>query len=98
MWRSGNRIHFETNIVENNTKAISGAYIDLKEVKSSTMLRNPCSAVKMESDAVFDQMNDYVKAHPEVVKKVNGVFQYVITSKGEPQSYWSEFKLLSHDW
>ncbi|KAH0547031.1 peroxisomal multifunctional enzyme type 2 isoform X1 [Cotesia glomerata] len=33
MWREGKRIHFQTIVVENNSPVISGAYIDLKDVK-----------------------------------------------------------------
>ncbi|KAK0175663.1 hypothetical protein PV327_009395 [Microctonus hyperodae] len=33
MWREGNRIHFETVILETGIQVITGAYIDLKEVK-----------------------------------------------------------------
>ncbi|XP_031351682.1 peroxisomal multifunctional enzyme type 2-like [Photinus pyralis] len=32
MWRSGNRVHFETVVVENDTAAIIGAYVDLKAI------------------------------------------------------------------
>lgn len=91
MWRNGNRIHFQTTAVENNSNVITGAYIDLKEVKTPSIMSNLCSASKnLESDAVFAQMADYVKSHPEQSKKINGVFHYIVTSKGDPQADWSE--------
>ncbi|XP_001606624.1 peroxisomal multifunctional enzyme type 2 isoform X1 [Nasonia vitripennis] len=90
MWRNGNRIHFQTTVVENNSNVITGAYMDLKEVKTPSIMSNLCSAAKnLESDAVFAQMADYVKSHPEQVKKINGVFHYIVTSKGEPQADWT---------
>ncbi|KAJ8684258.1 hypothetical protein QAD02_020050 [Eretmocerus hayati] len=90
MWRNGNRIHFQTTAVENNSNVLTGAYVDLKDIRSSPIRSNVCSAAKnLESDAVFAQMSDYVKSHPEQVKKINGVFHYVITANGEPQVDWT---------
>lgn len=94
MWRNGNRIHFQTTVVENESNVITGAYMDLKEVKTQSIKPNYCSAGKnMESDAVFDQMGDYVKANPEQVKKINGVFHYIVTKNGEPQADWSKYSI-----
>ncbi|XP_033207631.1 peroxisomal multifunctional enzyme type 2 isoform X2 [Belonocnema kinseyi] len=90
MWREGNRIHFQTTAVETSTPVITGAYIDLKQVQPPTVMRNLCSAkVNLESDAVFEQITDYVKSHQDEVKKINGVFVYIVTSKGEPTAQWT---------
>lgn len=90
MWQEGNRIHFETTVVETETPVITGAYIDLKQVQPPTVMKNLCSAkVNLESDGVFEQINDYVKSHTEEVKKINGIFHYVVTSKGEPTAQWT---------
>ncbi|XP_043466254.1 peroxisomal multifunctional enzyme type 2 [Leptopilina heterotoma] len=90
MWQEGNRIHFETTVVETETPVITGAYIDLKQVQQPTVMKNLCSAkVNLESDGVFEQINDYVKSHTEEVKKINGIFHYVVTSKGEPTAQWT---------
>lgn len=95
MWRNGNRIHFQTTVVENNSNVVTGAYMDLKEVKTPAVMPNYCSAEKnMESDAVFGQMGDYVKANPEQVKKINGVFHYIVTKNGSPQADWSKFSIF----
>ena len=91
MWKNNTRIHFETTVLENNSKVLTGGYMDLKEVKTPSVLsRNLCSAItKMESDAIFDQMADYVKKNPEQAKKINGVFHYIITKNGDPKVEWS---------
>ena len=36
MWREENRIHFETVVKERNIVSISGAYVDLKEVRTKS--------------------------------------------------------------
>ncbi|XP_014237717.1 peroxisomal multifunctional enzyme type 2-like [Trichogramma pretiosum] len=90
MWRNGNRIHFQTTVLENNSNVITGAYMDLHEAKSpASMSRNLCSTQNCESDGVFGQMADYCKSHPEQVKKINGVFHYIITQNGKPVSEWT---------
>ncbi|XP_051155367.1 peroxisomal multifunctional enzyme type 2 [Leptopilina boulardi] len=90
MWQEGNRIHFETTVVETETPVITGAYIDLKQVQQPTVMKNLCSGkINLESDGVFEQINDYVKSHTEEVKKINGIFYYVVTSKGEPTAHWT---------
>lgn len=93
MWRNNNRIHFQTSVVENNLNVITGAYIDLKKIKFSPIKSNLHSSKNLESDAVFAQIADYVKAHPDEVKKINGIFHYIVTLNGEPQNDWTlDFK------
>jgi 3-hydroxyacyl-CoA dehydrogenase/3a,7a,12a-trihydroxy-5b-cholest-24-enoyl-CoA hydratase len=91
MWRNGNRIHFQTTVTENNSNVITGAYIDLKEIKPPSIKSNLCSSVTLKSNAVFDQMADYVKSHPDEIKKINGVFHYIVTLNGKPQADWSKY-------
>lgn len=86
MWQNGNRIHFETQVVETNTVIISGAYVDLHGIAKA----NPCSATEnLESDAVFLVIEDYVKNNPDRVKSVNAIFVYNITSTGTPKATWT---------
>lgn len=90
MWKEGNRIHFQTTAVETSTPVITGAYIDLKQAQAPTVMKNLCSAkVNLESDAIFEQIIDYVKTHQDEVKKINGVFCYVVTTKGQPTTQWT---------
>ncbi|XP_078044270.1 peroxisomal multifunctional enzyme type 2 [Augochlora pura] len=90
MWQNGNRIHFQTYVAETNVPVITGAYIDLKEVKVNQLRPNVCSGSEnLESDAVFMSMGEYVKANPEEVKKVNAIFVYNILSKGTVKATWT---------
>uniref|UniRef100_A0A146L102 Peroxisomal multifunctional enzyme type 2 n=1 Tax=Lygus hesperus TaxID=30085 RepID=A0A146L102_LYGHE len=92
MWREGTRIHFETTSVESNQKVISGAYVDLHKVEvgsSHGLSVVATSAPKLKSDEVFNTMIERLKAKPELVKKINGVFLYKITSGGQEVARWT---------
>ena len=91
MWQNGNRIHFETYVVEDNTAVLTGAYVDLKDTK----VKQPIAAIpssgteNLQSDAVFASIGEYVKANPADVKKVNAVFLYNILVKGNLTTSWT---------
>ncbi|XP_035737736.1 peroxisomal multifunctional enzyme type 2-like [Vespa mandarinia] len=102
MWQNGNRIHFQTSIVETNTPIIVGAYIDLFNVKSKVTPTTPTATPTatptsnliannndLQSNAVFNAMRDYVKANPDQTKKVNAIFLYNITVDGNPKAQWT---------
>lgn len=85
MWKEGNRIYFETSVVENGQVVISGAYVDLKSIK---MVAKSSSAA-LKSDAVFEFIIDQVKADPNKAKSVGGVFLYKITKDGKEVKQWT---------
>ncbi|CAK9813409.1 Peroxisomal multifunctional enzyme type 2 [Anthophora plagiata] len=90
MWQEGNRIHFQTYTVENNTLALAGGYVDLKNTISKqpeVITRSTSEA--LESDAVFTAIKEYVKTKPAEVKKINAVFLYHILVKGKRQATWT---------
>ncbi|KOC64143.1 Peroxisomal multifunctional enzyme type 2 [Habropoda laboriosa] len=93
MWQEGNRIHFQTYTIENNTPVLTGGYVDLKNTISKQPRANPRSGNEnlesLESDAVFNTIEQYVKANPAEVKKINAVFLYHILVKGKPQATWT---------
>ncbi|KAK9310148.1 hypothetical protein QLX08_000433 [Tetragonisca angustula] len=90
MWQEGNRIHFQTSTVEENLPVLTGGYVDLKRTMPTQLTVNRLSGSNpVESDAVFATIGEYVKANPEQVKKINGVFVYHILVKGEPQATWT---------
>ncbi|XP_011685973.1 PREDICTED: peroxisomal multifunctional enzyme type 2 [Wasmannia auropunctata] len=90
MWRNGNRIHFQTTVHETGVPVITGAYIDLLEVKTGMPRANPCSGkTNLESDAIFAAIGDHVKQNPDQAKKVNAVFLYNILVDGKQMSEWT---------
>ncbi|XP_011881412.1 PREDICTED: peroxisomal multifunctional enzyme type 2-like [Vollenhovia emeryi] len=90
MWRSGNRIHFQTSVHETGKPVVTGAYIDLLEVKMGVPRANPCSGkTELSSDAIFAAINDAVKENPDKAKSVNAVFLYNITDGGKLASEWT---------
>lgn len=51
-----------------------------------------CSAEEnLESDAVFAKIAEHVKADPDQVKKINGIFIYNITNGGTTKAQWSKY-------
>ncbi|KAH1014583.1 hypothetical protein HUJ05_012436 [Dendroctonus ponderosae] len=88
MWQEGNRIHFETVVVENNAVVISGAYVDLKSVKMPAAA-NKESGAALRSDAIFEFISDQVKADPNKAKSVGGLFLYKITKDGKEAKQWT---------
>lgn len=94
MWREGNRIHFRTSIVETDTPVITGAYVDLTNVKVNESPRTeytPASAREsaLETDAVFEHMRNYVNENPQRVKAINAIFSYHITVNGQRKATWT---------
>ena len=90
MWQNGNRIHFQTYVVEDNIAVLTGAYVDLKDTKVKQPIAIPSSGTEnVQSDAVFATIGEYVKANPEDVKKVNAVFLYHILVKGNLTTSWT---------
>ncbi|XP_012235606.1 peroxisomal multifunctional enzyme type 2 isoform X2 [Linepithema humile] len=90
MWRDGNRIHFQTSLVESGVPVVTGAYIDLLDVKMEIPRANPCSGTEdVQSDAIFTAIAEQVKLNPDQAKKVNAVFLYNITVNGKPTSEWT---------
>ncbi|XP_012541776.1 peroxisomal multifunctional enzyme type 2 isoform X3 [Monomorium pharaonis] len=90
MWRNGNRIHFQTSVIETGTPVITGAYIDLLEVKMGIARTNSCSGkTDIQSDAIFVTIAEKVKQNPDEAKKVNAIFLYNITVNGKQTSEWT---------
>ncbi|OAD60457.1 Peroxisomal multifunctional enzyme type 2, partial [Eufriesea mexicana] len=90
MWQEGNRIHFQTYVVGENSPVLTGGYVDLKRTISMEPTVNLVSGSEpLESDAVFKTIGEYVKANPEQVKKINGVFLYHILVKEQPKAIWT---------
>lgn len=90
MWQNASRIHFKTSIVETGTEIITGAYVDLKEVKNSTNATTTTApADSLQSDAIFRKIKDRIQESMDAVKKINAVFLFNITHNGKIVKNWS---------
>lgn len=93
MWQNNARIHFKTSIVETGVEVITGAYVDLKEVKKSTAASTPATTSggsgAIQSDSIFRKIQDRIRENVDVVKKINGVFLFNITVNGKIVKSWS---------
>uniref|UniRef100_A0A1B6F4C3 Peroxisomal multifunctional enzyme type 2 n=1 Tax=Cuerna arida TaxID=1464854 RepID=A0A1B6F4C3_9HEMI len=88
MWREGNRVHFETLVVESGNIVISGAYMDLTQV-CKVVAPHPVSASGLMSEQVFSAMKERIDADLEKAKAVNGVFLWNITNNGKVEGLWT---------
>lgn len=83
-WRNGNRIHFKTTVVETGVEVLSGAYVDLASVSG-----NKTAATKLQSDAIFENIQAKIDENPAKAKMVNGVFLYKILDGGKVAKEWT---------
>ncbi|XP_071444622.1 peroxisomal multifunctional enzyme type 2 [Hetaerina americana] len=86
MWKNGTRIHFQTTVLETNNIVITGAYVDLHEIKSSVRLRNVSSSLM--SDIIFDAIKSQMEAEPDKVK-LDAIFVFNITKDGKVAGTWT---------
>ncbi|EFN79028.1 peroxisomal multifunctional enzyme type 2 [Harpegnathos saltator] len=89
MWHNDKRIHFQTSVVETGVPVITGAYIDLHDVKMAIPKVNPSSTKDVQSDAIFATIDEHMKADPNLAKTVNAVFLYIITVDKKPAAEWT---------
>ncbi|KAK9497186.1 hypothetical protein O3M35_004551 [Rhynocoris fuscipes] len=94
MWRQGNRIFFQTSA--QSGIVISGAYVDLNEVVfDNNSISTPAinESTKLGSDVIFETMLSKIKSTPEIIKKINGVFQYNVSADDGTVKVWTcDFK------
>lgn len=89
MWQNESRIHFKTSIAETGAEVITGAYVDLKEVKKSEETNTSVGGVSLQSDSLFRRIKDRIAESVEAVKKINGVFLFNLTLNGKIVKSWS---------
>lgn len=85
-------------VVESGKACLSGAYVDIHESRSADSAGVTASAEPagpaLQSDALFGEIQRRIKDHPDLVKKINGVFLWHITKDGKAVSTWSKYHLM----
>ncbi|KAK6179329.1 hypothetical protein SNE40_011716 [Patella caerulea] len=91
MWKDGNRIFFQTKVVENGNICISGAYVDLKDTVSSTETLKPTmpTGSQLQSDDVFERLSKEISQRKGLAAKINAIFLWNITKGGKQASQWT---------
>ncbi|KAM6150641.1 LOW QUALITY PROTEIN: peroxisomal multifunctional enzyme type 2-like [Erethizon dorsatum] len=89
MWKEGNRIHFQTKILETGDIVISNAYVDLVPPCGISAKTHP-EGGELQSTLVFEEINRRLKdiGH-EVVKRVNAVFEWHVTKGRSTAAKWT---------
>eukprot|EP00058_Branchiostoma_floridae_P005318 XP_002590806.1 hypothetical protein BRAFLDRAFT_125738 [Branchiostoma floridae] len=88
MWKEGSRVHLQVKVVETGDIALNGAYVDLVEGAGSAPQAGQVSAGPgLPSNAVFGQMAQQLT--PDLVKKVNAIFQWNITKNKKQAAQWT---------
>jgi 3-hydroxyacyl-CoA dehydrogenase/3a,7a,12a-trihydroxy-5b-cholest-24-enoyl-CoA hydratase len=85
MWKVGSRVHFHTKVVENGNVSISGAYVDLTE---SSVTKAVPQTNSLKSSVIFQEMAAKVGSSPDLVAKINAVYQWNITKDGAQAASW----------
>ncbi|KAL9981777.1 hypothetical protein ACROYT_G010524 [Oculina patagonica] len=99
MWRDGNRICLQCTAVESGQVVLSGAYVDLKDIdiakKTMPSLQEVDALLSsqgksgLKSEILFNEISKRVKDHPDLVKKVKGIFEWNVTKGGKTAGQWT---------
>uniref|UniRef100_A0A8D0CML6 Hydroxysteroid (17-beta) dehydrogenase 4 n=1 Tax=Scleropages formosus TaxID=113540 RepID=A0A8D0CML6_SCLFO len=88
MWKEGSRIHLQCRVGNTGDVVLTSAYVDLQDITDATR--------GLQSDLVFAEIGHRIKDFgPELVRKVNAVFQWEITQGGRTAAQWIWCQLIS---
>ena len=93
MWKEGDYILFECTVEETGKTCLTGGWIKLSQddLQANKPSDNGLSSNKC--DNVFKNMAE--KVTPDLVKKVNAVFRWIVTDdKKIPVAQWSKYVLI----
>nr|CAB3254232.1 peroxisomal multifunctional enzyme type 2 [Phallusia mammillata] len=88
MWKEGSRVFFRTVVAESGKACLTGAYVDLNTdaAPTSSAPKEQGPSTSLASDAFFEETAKTLT--PEIVKKVNAIFQWYITTDGKVAREW----------
>jgi len=94
MWREGDRVHFQTKVKETGDVAISGGYAQFQALSGDSGSGGGGGSGSqqqgdLESAFVFDELRKRLKALPDIAKKTQAVFLWVITKNGKEVGKWT---------
>ncbi|KJE91296.1 hydroxysteroid dehydrogenase 4 [Capsaspora owczarzaki ATCC 30864] len=98
MWREGNRVLFQCKAVERNELVLSNSYIELcPNAFAHRGAANACprslsaapTASGLLSEVLMNELARRIPENPDVVKKVNSIFQFNITKDGKEVAQWT---------
>jgi 3-hydroxyacyl-CoA dehydrogenase/3a,7a,12a-trihydroxy-5b-cholest-24-enoyl-CoA hydratase len=87
MWQRGNRVHFQTRVVERNVIALSNPYVDLVNLSPAACPAPVPSGPVLKSVEIFEDMKKQLT--PELVSKIGVVYQWNITKGGKQVAQWT---------
>ena len=103
MWleRDERRVYFECRVVENDTQVISGAYVELHDIKSaasttttSTPAKEVPSGKQMAADKIFEEIRLKLQEKPDLAKSINAVYAFQI-SKDDATKIFGKYSFRS---
>jgi 3-hydroxyacyl-CoA dehydrogenase/3a,7a,12a-trihydroxy-5b-cholest-24-enoyl-CoA hydratase len=89
MWKEGDRVHFQTKVKETGEVAISGGYVQLHAAAGSGGSGSGSKQSDLESSLVFDELTKRLKGLPDIAKKTQAVYLWVITKNGKEVGKWT---------